>query len=268
MGRVAGTHMTINLNRYRVKLAEGAEEIAAAQRLRYRVFVEELGAETTPEQRALRREWDAFDAYFDHLILIDRDSPGEDPLDRVVGAYRLLRDDVARGGPGFYGASEYDLDPILALGRPSLELGRSCVAREHRGGPAMHLLWNGLADYVLNRGIEILFGVASFPGADPAPYAEALAYLHRRHLAPNELRVRARSDAFVEMDPSGRGEIDEKQARKLIPPLINAYLRLGGFVGEGAFIDHRFNTVDVCVVMDTTKMTERYRAFYERGRVV
>ena len=258
--------MTINLGRYRVKLAEGAEEVAAAQRLRYRVFVEELGAEPSPEQRALRREWDAFDAYFDHLILIDLDHAAEDPLDRVVGAYRLLRDAVARSGPGFYGASEYDLGPILALDRPSLELGRSCVARAHRGGPAMHLLWNGLAEYVLARGIEILFGVASFPGADPAPYAEALAYLHRRHLAPEDLRVRARPGAFVEMDPPGFGEVDEKRARKLIPPLINAYLRLGGFVGEGAFVDRRFNTVDVCVVMDTGRMTERYRAFYERGR--
>ena len=78
--------------------------------------------------------------------------------------------------------------------------------------------------------------------------------------------MRARDAAFVEMDPPGRGAVDEKRARKLIPPLINAYLRLGGFVGEGAFIDRRFNTVDVCVVMDTARMTERYRAFYERGR--
>lgn len=258
--------MTSNLNRYQVRLAEGADEVAAAQRLRYRVFVEELGAEATAEQREARREYDAFDAWFDHLILIDLAEAGNDPLDRVVGAYRLLRDDVARSGPGFYGASEYDLGPITRDGRRSLELGRSCVAKEHRGGPGMHLLWNALAEYVLARDIEILFGVASFPGADPAPYAEALAYLNRRHLAPVDLRVRAHPEAFVAMEFPDIREIDDKRAQRLIPPLIKAYLRLGGWVGEGAFIDHRFNTVDVCVVMDTTRMTERYRAFYDRGR--
>lgn len=256
--------MTVNLSRYQVRLAEGTEEVAAAQRLRYRVFVEELGAEASPEERAARREWDAFDAWFDHLILVDL--AATDPDARVVGAYRLLRDEVARGGPGFYGAAEYDLAPILASGRRALELGRSCVAREHRGGAAMHLLWNGLAEYVLTRGIEILFGVASFPGADPAPFAEALAYLRRNHLAPEDLRVRAWPEAFVDMDPPGFGPVDPRRATRLIPPLINAYLRLGGWVGEGAFVDRRFNTVDVCVVMDTTRMTERYRAFYERGR--
>lgn len=256
--------MSVNLSRYQVKLADCAEEVAAAQRLRFRVFVEEMGAEATPDQRAERREWDAFDGWFDHLLLVDRASSAGDPLDRVVGAYRLLRDEVARSGPGFYGASEYDLGPILSDGRRSLELGRSCVAKEHRGGPAMHLLWNGIAEYVLDRRIEILFGVASFAGADPAPYAEALAYLHRHHLAPEDLRVRARAEAYVAMETPG--EIDERRARKMIPPLINAYLRLGGWVGEGAFVDRRFNTVDVCVVMDTTRMTERYRSFYERGR--
>ena len=189
-----GTPMNLDASRYRVKLAETDAERAGAQRLRYRVFVEEMGAEATPEERALRREWDAFDPWFDHLILESLDPSIADPLDRVVGVYRLMRDAAARAGPGFYGAGEYDLAPILAAGRPSLELGRSCVAPEHRGGAAMHLLWNGLAEYVLDRGIELLFGVASFPGTDPEPLAEALSFLHHRHLAPPDLRVRARPE--------------------------------------------------------------------------
>lgn len=261
-----GFQMTINPSRYRVKLAETEGEVAAAQRLRYRVFVEEMGAEASDAERAARREWDRFDTWFDHLLLIDQAVEPADPLDRVVGAYRLLRDDVARSGPGFYGAAEYDLAPILEDGRRSLELGRSCVAKEHRGGPGMHLLWNGLAEYVLTREIEILFGVASFPGADVDRHAEALAYLRSAHLAPEDLRVRAHADHFVSMEFPGIGVIDAKRARGLIPPLIQAYLRLGGWVGEGAYVDRRFNTVDVCVVMDTARMTERYRAFYERNR--
>jgi L-ornithine Nalpha-acyltransferase len=249
-----------------VKLAETEAERLGAQRLRYRVFVEEMGAAVSPAERAARREWDAFDPYFDHLILYDR-APGiDDPLDRVVGVYRLMRGEAAAAGPGFYGAAEYDLAPLVATGRALVELGRSCVAAEHRGGPAMHLLWQGLADYVLARRIEILFGVASFPGTDPAPYAEALAHLHHAHLAPPELRVRAREPHRLAMDLMAPEAIDAPRALQAIPPLIKAYLRLGGCVGEGAWIDRAFNTIDVCLIMDTTRMVQRYRSFYARGR--
>ena len=258
--------MQIDLSRYRIKLADTEEERAGAQRLRYRVFIEEMGAAASPEQQALRREWDAFDPYFDHLVLIDRDPAIADPLDRVVGVYRLMRDSAAAEGIGFYGAGEYDLGPILAAGRASVELGRSCVAAEHRGGPAVHLLWNGLAEYVLDRGIEILFGVASFHGTDPEPLAEPLAYLHHYHLAPADLRVRARPEQFLDMDRMRGDAIAPTRALQAIPALIKAYLRLGGSVGEGAWIDHEFNTIDVCVVMDTTRMTARYRQFYARNK--
>ena len=259
--------MKIDASRYRVKLAETEAERAGAQRLRYRVFVEEMGAKASPEERAARREWDDFDPFFDHLVLESLDPGIVDPLDRVVGVYRLMRGEVAAAGPGFYGAGEYDLTPIAGSGRASVELGRSCVAREHRGGPGMHLLWNGLAAYVLERDIELLFGVASFHGTDPAPLAEALSFLHYEHLAPPDLRVRARPGHYLEMNLMPRGDIDPERAPRSIPPLIKAYLRLGGFVGDGAFVDHDFNTIDVCVVMDTGRMTERYLRFYRsRGR--
>jgi putative hemolysin len=258
--------MQIDLSRYRVKLAETPAEREGAQRLRYRVFVEEMGARATPEEAAVRREWDEFDADFDHLILLSLDPAIADPLDRVVGVYRLMRGEVAQAGRGFYGASEYDLSAIARSGRACVELGRSCVAPQHRGGPAMHLLWNGLASYVLERGIELLFGVASFHGTDPAPLAEALSYLHHEHLAPPDLRVRARAPHYLDMNLMPREAVDAPRALQAIPPLIKAYLRLGGFVGEGAWVDHDFNTIDVCVVMDTARMTERYLSFYQRTR--
>lgn len=256
--------MKIDLGRYRVQIARTETERMAAQRLRYRVFVEELGAKATPEEHAARREWDRFDPWFDHLILVDLRETSPDPLDAVVGVYRLLRDEVATKGPGFYGASEYDLAPITSSGRASVELGRSCVARAHRGGAAMHLLWNGLADYVLSRGIEILFGVASFPGTDPDPLAEALSYLHHYHMAPPELRVRACSARYLDMNILPIDAIEPARALRRIPPLIKAYLRFGGKVGEGAFVDRDFNTIDVCVVMDTERMAARHRDFYAR----
>ena len=130
----------------------------------------------------------------------------------------------------------------------------------------MHLLWNGLASYVLERDIQLLFGVASFHGTDPAPLAEALSYLHHEHLAPQDLRVRAQPAHYLDMNLMPREAIDAPRALQAIPPLIKAYLRLGGFVGDGAFIDEDFNTIDVCVVMDTGRMTERYLAFYRRTR--
>lgn len=256
--------MQIDVSRYRVKLAETDEERAGAQRLRYRVFVEEMGARSTAEEHALRREWDRFDPYFDHLILVDETPPTNDPLDRIAGVYRLMRGDVAAAGPGFYSAHEFDLSPIVASGRACLELGRSCVAPEHRGGPAMHMLWNGLAAYVLEHGIELLFGVASFRGTDPAPLAEALSFLHHAHLAPADLRARAHGPNLLRMDLLPSGAVDQARAMQMIPPLIKAYLRVGGFVGEGAFVDQDFNTIDVCVIMDTTRMTERYQQFYQR----
>lgn len=256
--------MDTEVGQYRVKLAETEQDREAAQRLRYRVFVEEMGARATPEQAALRREWDDFDPYFDHLLLETLD-PVEDPLDRVVGVYRLMRGEAAAEGPGFYGASEYDLGPIERSGRRSVELGRSCVARDHRGGPGMHLLWNGLAAYVLERKIELLFGVASFPGTDIGALSEALSYLHHRHLAPPDLRVRAREAQFVEMNRMPEDAVESARALRAIPPLIKGYLRLGGFIGEGAYVDREFNTIDVCVVMDTGRMTQKYRQFYERG---
>lgn len=249
-------------DRFEVRLARTDAEIASAQRLRYKVFVEEMGATPRPEDRELRLERDRFDPYFDHLILFDHSFSYEDPLDRVIGVYRLMRKEAAEAGEGFYGATEYDLTPLIDSGREIVELGRSCVAAEHRGGPAVHFLWNGLADYVLSREIEIMFGVASFHGTDTSQIADALSFLHSKHLAPEDLRVRCIAEHCAPMDLIPPDEIDRKAALRQIPALIKAYLRLGGFVGEGAFIDHEFNTTDVCLLMDTTRMTARYRDYY------
>ena len=256
--------MEIDAGRFTVRLARSDDDVAAAQRLRYRVFVEELGASASPEEHRLRREIDEFDPHFEHMLLIDKESASPDPLDRVAGAYRLMTGERAKAGLGFYGATEYDLSALERTGRKVVELGRSCVGREVRGGAGMHLLWTGLGEFVTSRGIEILFGVASFHGADPKPLAQALSFLHHNHLAPEDLRVRALPEGFAEMNLMPPEAVDRVQAARQIPALIKAYLRLGGFVGEGAFVDRDFNTVDVCLLMDTTRMVQRYRSFYGR----
>lgn len=246
-----------------LRLAQDERDLMAAQRLRYEVFVAELGGSGPQVDHDRRLERDAYDALFDHLLLIDtrRDAAA---LDDVIGVYRLLPGDRVTGDATFYSEGEYDLAALKSCGRKLLELGRSCVHRDHRGGTAMFHLWNGLADYVLQRDIEVLFGVASFHGTDASALAQPLAWLHHKHLAPPALRVRARPAWFQPMDLVPESALDRRAAMLGTPALIKAYLRLGGFVGEGAWIDHEFNTIDVCLVMDTARMSAKHRDFYLR----
>ena len=246
-----------------LRLARDDRDLRAAQRLRYQVFVQELGAEGPLVDHDRQLEADVFDPYFDHLLLIDtrRDAA---QLDDVVGAYRLLPSDRMVQAGRFYSEGEYDLAPLKATGRKLVELGRSCVHPAYRGGSAMLQLWNGLADYVLERDIEILFGAASFPGTDLAALAQPLSYLAHHHLAPPELRVRAVPPQAVAMDIIQPDDLDRRTAIAGTPALIRAYLRLGGYVGQGAFVDHAFNTTDVCLVLDTARMSDKHRAFWIR----
>lgn len=243
---------------FSVKIAGTEEELRAAQALRYEVFVRELGGGGAMVDHEAGLEQDRFDPFFDHMLVTDTST------DMVVGVYRLLRDDQAAKAGQFYSEDEYDLSVLKASGRRLLELGRSCLHPEYRGGMAMFHLWSGLAEYVEAHGIEVLFGVASFHGTDPQQLANPLAMLHHNHLAPTELRVRAKS--FQPMNLVPKADLDRKRAMLDTPALIKAYLRLGGFVGEGAYIDHAFNTTDVCLILDTARMNERQRKIYAGGR--
>lgn len=248
-----------------LRLARDPVDLAAAQRLRYMVFVEELGATASDADRADRLERDSFDAVCDHLVLVD-DRRDAAALDHVVGAYRLLPGDRAEAFGRFYCDAEYDLAPLRESGRRLLELGRSCVHADYRGSAAMYLLWNGLSEYVLDQEIEVMFGVASFHGTDAAALAEPLAWLHHHHLAPAELRARALPAHFQRMDLMPPEALDRATALAQMPALIKAYLRLGGCVGEGAFVDTEFNTIDVLLMMDTAAMSKRHHSFYARRR--
>ncbi len=243
------------------RIASNETDRLAAERLRYAVFVDELGGDGPMVDHEGRFERDRFDEHVDHLVLVDtrRDAAA---LDHVVGVYRLMDGACADALGGFYTEAEYDLTVLRASGRRLLELGRSCLHSEYRGGTAMYHLWTALAAYVSQSGAEVLFGVASFHGQDPAPIAPSLALLHHAHLAPEDLRVRSR--VYQPMDLVPPGDIDRPAAMRAIPALIKAYLRLGGFVGDGAFVDHAFNTIDVCLVMDTERLNARSRAIYAK----
>ncbi|MEL7153954.1 MAG: GNAT family N-acyltransferase [Pseudomonadota bacterium] len=245
--------------KFRVVIAQTDEELRAAQSLRYDVFVRELGGGGPLVDHEAGLERDEFDPFFDHMLLFD------DATGKAVGVYRLLRGEKATELGRFYSEDEYDLSPLKNSGRRLLELGRSCLAPDYRGGTAMYHLWTGLSDYVAHHQIEILFGVASFHGTDLQALAAPLSLLHHCHLAPPELRVRAIGPQARDMDLMDLDQIDRRAAMVQIPALIKAYLRLGGVVGQGAYLDEPFNTTDVCLVMDTDRLNARQARIYRRS---
>jgi len=239
-----------------LRLAENEEEIRAAQALRYRIFYEEMAAEPTAEMSQARRDFDSFDEYCDHLLVIDRSLPAGPG--RVVGTYRLLRRAMAEKRGQFYSVDEYDIRHILAFPGEILELGRSCIEAAYRQRSVMQLMWRGIADYVMYHEIGVMFGCASFAGIDPAEHALSLSYLHHHHLAPANLRPRALPQRYVSMNMMPRDKIDARAALGHLPPLIKGYLRLGGFVGDGAVIDRQFGTTDVLIVLPVSAINSRY----------
>ena len=250
---------------FELRLAQSDADLRAAQRLRYDVFVKELGGDGPLVDHDQGLERDAFDPFYDHLILFDHAREGSP----AVGVYRLLCGDKLgrEGGPEhFYSEAEYDLSILKASGRKLLELGRSCLHPDYRGGAAMMHLWTGLAAYVDAHQIEILFGVASFHGTDVGALQAPLSLLHHRNLAPDYIRVRAQPDVYQTMDLLPEEQIDRPAAMRAVPALIKGYLRLGGFVGDGAFVDHTFNTTDICLIIDMNLVNEKSRAIYAGGK--
>ena len=248
---------------FEVRLAQTAAEIEAAQALRYRVFYEEMTAQASPEMKALRRDFDPFDEVCDHLLVLDR-RRGEGP-EGIVGTYRLIRRAAAAKMGRFYSSAEYDIQKMIDYPGEVLELGRSCIERDARNTATMQMLWRGIALYAYHYNIQVMFGCASLPGIDPEQHAQALSYLYHNHLAPPEIRVRALPSRYVNMDTLERGSYDPRKAMARVPPLIKGYLRLGGFVGDGAVIDHEFNSTDVFIIVKTELVTEKYIRHYERG---
>lgn len=245
-----------------VRLATTADELDAAQALRFRVFYDELGAKPDAETLATGRDHDEFDQIADHLLVIDHDIASD--ARGVVGTYRLIRQDALPAGTRFYSADEYDITPLERFPGRLLELGRSCVDQAHRSRAVMQLLWRGIAAYVFHYDINLMFGCASLHGTGLDELAPVLTYLYRQHLAPEAIRPRALPGRYVDMCRLAEGQYDARQALAELPPLIKGYLRLGGFVGDGAVIDWQFNTTDIAVVVQTDLVTEKYYRHYER----
>ncbi|TDK35333.1 GNAT family N-acetyltransferase [Rhizobium deserti] len=245
------------------RLARTPREIDAAQAVRYRVFVEEMQATLPPEAMRRRRDVDAYDAICDHLLVLDNAIEG-DVEDQIVGTYRLLRQEVALANGGFYSAAEFDIEPLLARhpDKQFMELGRSCVLPDYRTKRVVELLWQGNWAYALRHGMNALFGCASFPGVLPEEHALALSFLHHTVPAVGEWAVSAQPELYRQMDLMPIEGINTRKALSSLPPLIKGYMRLGAMIGDGAVVDHAFNTTDVLVVLPIAAISNRYINYY------
>lgn len=255
----------LRFNNLEVRLAGSDAALAAAQALRYRIFYDEMGAKPTALVKRLGRDADPYDDYCDHLLVIDRER-GSAANPCVVGTYRMLRGDVAKATSGFYSEGEFDLGALLTYPGEIMELGRSCIDSAYRRRGAMQLLWAGIAEYIALHEVQVMFGCGSLHGTDPREIGRSLAYLHHFHAAPGYLRPRAIDRRYVPMDTMDKDAIDTDKALAELPPLLKGYLRLGGFVGDGAVIDHQFNTIDVCIVVETVKLAGTYSRHFVRDK--
>lgn len=249
-----------------VRLAQGRKDIKRAQRLRYDVFYEEMSATPSFVAEMRRRDEDPYDAICDHLLVVDTgvksaaDAWRSSRWPKVVGTYRVLRQDVAERHFGFYTQGEYDIAPLIARkpGYRFMELGRSCVLKPYRTKRSVELLWHGLWTYVREHKMDVMIGCASFEGTNPQEHAMALSFLHHHALAPDEWRCRAHRHLYQPMNLMAKEQVDMKAALKAMPPLIKGYLRLGAFIGDGAVIDRQFGTTDVLVILPVEKIDPRY----------
>jgi len=247
-----------------VRLAETEHEVEQAQRLRFKVFYEEMSAVPSPQMRETARDFDKYDDVCDHLLVVDRDAHDEDGQPLVVGTYRLTRKKDADKVGGFYTSSEYDLTAMLK-GLPAdfkyLELGRSCILKSYRARPGtMQLLWKGLMAYVARFDIDLMFGCASLPGIDVAEMALPLSYLHHFHAMPEHLRVRAQPELYVEMNRLPKEAIDEREGIRSLPAMLKGYVRAGCCIGEGAVVDRQFGTTDVFIYFPLSGLDARYKS--------
>lgn len=246
-----------------IRFVKNEEELYAAQRLRYKVFFEECGAKASKEVEKEKRDFDEYDAYCDHLIAIDK-SAGTDPNDYIIGTYRLMRKEGAKRCGKWYSQTEFNVEKFNDYEGEVLELGRSCVAPNHRTKLVMQMLWNGLAAYMFDHDIKLMFGCGSFHGTDINKYKQSLSYLYYNCIARGDLEISAKGENKRDMQLLKREEVDEKKAFLEIPTMIKGYLRAGAKIGNSIWMDWDFNCFDVCIIFEMKNLQEKYLKHYEK----
>ena len=264
-GLHSGSPVLGRMGSMETRLARSAHEIQSAQRLRYTVFYEELGAEADGRTRLHKRDEDGLDRYCDHLLVLDTNLPEHQ---QIVGTYRLMDQAAASASGSYYSQSEFNLAPMLSADADKryLELGRSCIAPAYRSRRTIELMWQGIWSIVLERKIDTLFGCASFTGVDVAEHKEAFSWLESHALVESGMDCPAAASnhfSLTEFRMEAAGDA-KRSARAFasLPPLLKGYLRLGAKMASEAVIDDNFGTIDVLVVLDVAQISEKYIAHY------
>jgi putative hemolysin len=244
---LVSTDRAADTARYSLLVANDSAEVLAAQRLRYQVFAEEMGANLHSPEPGV--DVDHFDRFCDHLVVRD-DNTGE-----IVGTYRMLPPDRAVQAGSLYSDSEFDLSALAGLRGSLVETGRSCVHADHRSGAVVSLVWAGIARYMLLSGHRYLAGCASVPLSDGGGFAAGVWDVVRaKHYAPESRRV-------TPLRPWISDGV-ERPARSVLPPLIKGYVRLGAEVCGPPAHDPEFGVVDFLVLLDLQRIDERYLKFF------
>lgn len=241
----------ISEGRFNIRLANTPEEVEAALRLRYQVFNVELGNE--PES-SFGIETDEFDPTSHHLIATLKNT-GE-----VIGSYRLRTLEMAKNAEGFYSSQEFKLEslPKKVLAQ-SVEIGRACIAKQHRNKSVLFLLWKGLASYIMQTKKRYAFGCCSLFTQDYAVGMRAWKQILRDGYLHETFRVEGQEDyAFI---PQER-EVPELKEELQVPKLFRSYLRIGTKVCSEPVIDRKFKTIDFFVICDVAKLESRYLGMF------
>jgi putative hemolysin len=230
--------------RFAVSFAASREEVLETQRLRYRIFAEELGAQIEGGI-----DVDQYDPFCRHLMVRDTDTG------RVIACTRILGGERASDAGGFYSESEFDLAMLDSLPGRVLEIGRTCVDAEYRNGAVIATLWQGIAGYIIQHGYDYLFGCASIGLEDGGAQAHAiLETIRARHLAPERQRVRP----FIPLPAADLRVPGAAIDRPKMPPLLKAYLSLGAKACGEAYWDRDFNCADVFMLLNVAELNPRY----------
>ncbi len=256
--------MSFYQERFEIRFSKNYNELIESQKIRHKVFIVEMGNINKQEPTKSNIEQDKFDKFCRHLIIIDHENTKKNTSGKIIGVTRLMLSEDSEKGIGFYCSQEFNLKPIISTQKKCLEIGRTCIDPAYRNTLILHYLWIELGSFCSKHGIEILFGVGSFVGNNVGKIAMALSYIYNEYLAPPEIRPIALKKGFIEMKIIPKDEIDKLKALKQMPNLLKSYLRLGGIVGEGAYMDRELNTIDILIMIDILHMNKKYKIYYEK----
>jgi len=250
-----------------IRIATSEEELRAAQRLRYKVFYEEMQAQPSTDMAREKRDFDDFDLICDQLLAFDTTKSGEEA---VIATYRLLREEKITTINEFYSFQEFDLSNMdnahfrgLMAGRQLLELGRSCVREEYRSNNIIQLMWRAIVRYIVRHNVGCLFGCASLTGVIQGDLELPLSYLHHKYKTPDAFNIPALKERYQKMNYYAWEDIDISKAKRQLAPLVRGYARLGCYIGDGAVIDAQFNSTDVLILLLTDRLRQTTPQLFE-----